>query len=122
MARKYGCRGSCLLPPSCPPSPSGIGVALLASKWPFPAHGTCPSPEALASSLGVEGSGGGGVFAEPCEQTASELLADLRLRDSTSLPPSVTTYKLSLPSSAIALFFLLQLQTTAFPQNLASQF
>lgn len=63
----------------------------------------------------------GKVFEEPCEQTASELLADLRLRDSATprlhVPPpspSVTTYKLSLPSPEAALFFLLQLQTTAF--------
>lgn len=119
MARKNSRQGS------FPPSPSGMRAAFaglevaLSCTW----HMSQSRSSRIVAGGGRRG--GGRSFGEPCEQAASELLAELRLRDSkaprlhdpTSLPPASTHINYLSPVLRLLLFFLLQLQTGCLPSK-----
>lgn len=119
MARKNSRQGS------FPPPPSGMRAACaglevaLSCTW----HMSQSRSSRIVAGGGRRGAGRS--FREPCEQAASELLADLRLRDSkalrlhdpTSLPPASTHINYLSPFLRLLLFFLLQLQTGCLPSK-----
>lgn len=108
-----------------PPPPSGMRAAFAGLEVALSCTWHMSQSRSSRIVAGGGRCGGGRSFREPCEQAASELLADLRLRDSkaprlhdpTSLPPASTHINYLSPVLRLLLFFLLQLQTGCLPSK-----